>query len=96
MSEAAKAYENCDRTFKPVFAEPRPQNKDNYGGGGGSDFGGRGPGSGGGAGNNINSGGGGGAMDMRNDMYRPTNDTFGAGGCGSLSEQEWVYPKFGC
>ena len=30
MSEAAKAYENCDRIFKPVFADPRP-NKDNYG-----------------------------------------------------------------
>ncbi|QQP39762.1 RNAbinding protein 45like [Caligus rogercresseyi] len=25
MSHAAKAFEECDRSFKPVFAEPRPQ-----------------------------------------------------------------------
>jgi len=36
MSEAAKAFECCDSHFKPVFAEPRPQNKE------GSDMGGRG------------------------------------------------------
>lgn len=25
ISHAAKAYEGCDRSFKPVFADPRPQ-----------------------------------------------------------------------
>ncbi|XP_037075691.1 LOW QUALITY PROTEIN: RNA-binding protein 45-like [Pollicipes pollicipes] len=25
MSHAAKAYENCDRSFKPMFADPKPQ-----------------------------------------------------------------------
>lgn len=25
MSHTAKAYENCDRSFKPVFADPKPQ-----------------------------------------------------------------------
>ena len=39
MSHAAKAFEECDRTFKPVFADPKPQ-KSSYhdsssGGGGG-------------------------------------------------------------
>lgn len=29
MSHAAKAFEDCDRTFKPVFADPKPQ-KSNY------------------------------------------------------------------
>ena len=29
MSHAAKAYEDCDRSFKPVFADPKPQ-KSNY------------------------------------------------------------------
>ena len=24
MSHAAKAYENCDRSFKPMFADPKP------------------------------------------------------------------------
>ncbi|KAF2363728.1 RNA recognition motif domain [Trinorchestia longiramus] len=75
MSEAAKAYENCDRTFKPVFAEPRPQNKDNYNS---NDFGGRGSGVGGGGG-----GGGGSGMDLRSDirmdMFRPPGDTYGGG-----------------
>lgn len=77
MSEAAKAYENCDRTFKPVFAEPRPQNKDNYG----SDYGGRGgpSGGGGGGGGGGGQGGGGGGMDLRNDMFRPPNDGFSSG-----------------
>ena len=25
MSHTAVAYENCDRSFKPVFADPKPQ-----------------------------------------------------------------------
>ena len=25
MSHTAKAFENCDRQFKPVFADPKPQ-----------------------------------------------------------------------
>ena len=29
MSHAAKAFEDCDRSFKPVFADPKPQ-KSNY------------------------------------------------------------------
>ncbi|XP_069948805.1 RNA-binding protein 45 isoform X2 [Cherax quadricarinatus] len=28
MSHAAKAFESCDRTFKPVFADPKPQKSD--------------------------------------------------------------------
>lgn len=42
MSEAAKAFENCDAMYKPVFAEPRPQNKE-----GGGDMGRMGGGMGG-------------------------------------------------
>lgn len=30
MSHAAKAFENCDRSFKPVFAEPKPSKSSNY------------------------------------------------------------------
>ena len=46
MSHAAKAFESCERTFKPVFADPKPQ-KSGYheGGGGGGDRMGPGPGS---------------------------------------------------
>lgn len=39
MSHAAKAFESCERTFKPVFADPKPQKSDGIkfdGGGGGS------------------------------------------------------------
>lgn len=28
MSHAAKAFESCDRSFKPVFADPKPQKSD--------------------------------------------------------------------
>ncbi|XP_069987625.1 RNA-binding protein 45 [Penaeus vannamei] len=28
MSHAAKAFESCERTFKPVFADPKPQKSD--------------------------------------------------------------------
>lgn len=28
MSHAAKAFEGCERTFKPVFADPKPQKSD--------------------------------------------------------------------
>lgn len=45
MSHAAKAFEECDRMFKPVFAEPKPQ-KSSYhessGSSGGDRFGGPG------------------------------------------------------
>jgi len=43
VSHAAKAFEDCDRTFKPVFADPKPQ-KSGYheGGGGGERMGGPG------------------------------------------------------
>merc|ERR1719445_1942701 len=46
MSHAAKAFESCERTFKPVFADPKPQ-KSGYheGGGGGGERMGPGPGS---------------------------------------------------
>lgn len=78
MSEAAKAFENCDRTFKPVFADPRPQNKDNnnYN----SDFSSSRSGGGGGSG--------GGMMDLRDrmsmDLYRPS-DNFNTGGVTRLT-----------
>ncbi|KAG7175307.1 RNA-binding protein 45-like [Homarus americanus] len=40
MSHAAKAFESCDRTFKPVFADPKPQKSDGikFDGGGGRDL----------------------------------------------------------
>lgn len=41
MSHAAKAFEACDRTFKPVFADPKPQ-KSGYHEGAGDRFGGPG------------------------------------------------------
>jgi hypothetical protein len=44
MSHAAKAFESCERTFKPVFADPKPQ-KSGYHEGGGGDRLGPGPGS---------------------------------------------------
>lgn len=25
MSHAAQAFENCDRSFRPMFADPKPQ-----------------------------------------------------------------------
>ena len=28
MSHTAKAFEGCERTFKPVFADPKPQKND--------------------------------------------------------------------
>ena len=28
MSHTAKAFEGCDRNFKPVFADPKPQKND--------------------------------------------------------------------
>lgn len=28
MSHAAKAFESCERAFKPVFADPKPQKSD--------------------------------------------------------------------
>ena len=43
MSHAAKAFESCERTFKPVFADPKPQ-KSGYHEGGGDRIG-PGPGS---------------------------------------------------
>ena len=88
MSEAAKAYENCDRSFKPVFAEPRPQNKDNnsYS----NEFNSRGGGGGGG-------GGGSGHMDMRGgdrmpvELYRP-NEGYNVGGeCNERFEKDGPY-----
>jgi RNA recognition motif-containing protein len=39
MSHAAKAFEGCDRTFKPVFADPKPT-KNDYAGALGGDRGG--------------------------------------------------------
>ena len=35
MSHAAKAFESCDRSFKPVFADPKPQKSGYHAGGGG-------------------------------------------------------------
>lgn len=35
MSHAAKAFEDCERSFKPVFADPKPQKSDYHEGGGG-------------------------------------------------------------
>ena len=40
MSHAAKAFEECDRTFRPVFADPKPQKSSYHDGGGGSSNGG--------------------------------------------------------
>jgi RNA recognition motif-containing protein len=40
MSHAAKAFEDCDRTFKPVFADPKPQKNEYAGGSSGGDRGG--------------------------------------------------------
>jgi hypothetical protein len=52
MSHAAKAFEACDRIYKPVFADPKPQKSGYHDGGGGSNSdrllvsgGGGGPGS---------------------------------------------------
>ncbi len=45
MSHAAKAFEECDRVFKPVFADPKPQ-KSSYHDGAGSGGGGGGGGGG--------------------------------------------------
>jgi RNA recognition motif-containing protein len=45
MSHAAKAFEECDRSFKPVFADPKPQ-KSSYHDGAGSGGGGGGGGGG--------------------------------------------------
>ena len=50
MSHAAKAFEECDRSFKPVFADPKPQKSsyhDGSSGGGGGGGGGGGHGGGG-------------------------------------------------
>merc|ERR1719270_2125264 len=44
MSHAAKAFEDCDRSFKPVFADPKPQ-KSNYHESNGGDSRMNGPGS---------------------------------------------------
>ena len=40
MSHAAKAFEGCERTFKPVFADPKPQKSEGikFDGGGGRDL----------------------------------------------------------
>lgn len=40
MSHAAKAFESCDRSFKPVFADPKPQKSDGikFDGGGRGDI----------------------------------------------------------
>ena len=40
MSHAAKAFEGCDRTYKPVFADPKPQKPEGikFEGGGGRDM----------------------------------------------------------
>jgi hypothetical protein len=35
MSHAAKAFEACERTYKPVFADPKPQKSGYHDGGGG-------------------------------------------------------------
>ena len=42
MSHAAKAYEDCDRSYKPVFADPKPTKSSQDGGGGSGGVGGGG------------------------------------------------------
>ncbi len=58
MSHAAKAFEGCERSFKPVFADPKPQ-KNSYSSDGGHS-GGSGPGGGGNHDHHRMGGGGGG------------------------------------
>lgn len=48
MSHAAKAFEGCDRNFKPVFADPKPTKSSYHDGTGGTGSGGGGGGGGGG------------------------------------------------
>lgn len=49
MSHAAKAFEECDRSYKPVFADPKPQKSSYHDGSGGGGSGGGGGGGGGGS-----------------------------------------------